>query len=324
MHHRPFIAALCLFTVGSALAASGTAPTRPENAKRVPAPSANVNVHIYELGAVDGVPAFALATKPDVDAPNVCSSHKVLIQAPVDAFSSQRASALFNLAAQRLFQLCGGKVLMGKQPRDGEPRLRDAVMGEWLDAAGFQAALAQQNSKTVFTQRVDLVSSAPARDDDGEARQQTHLRNMTTMADANLPRLKALFAKYRIDAWVPLADLAKNPFAWSGKTILSAARPERALSENEMSVTDPRARGYDAASVVLTAATAGQWTDASRLVVMQPGGRYQGKTDQAAVAKLIEALPCKETDCQDLLLIPGLPTKPGMPPLRMLASGEKL
>ena len=322
MHHHRFIAALGLFIAGSVLAAA--APTRPENAQLVAPLSANVNVRIYELGPVDGVPAFALATKPDIDVPNVCSSHKVLIQAPADAFSNQRASALFNLAAQRLYQLCGGKVLMGKQPRDSEPRLRDAVMGEWLDAAGFQAALAQQNSKIVFTQRVELVSSAPARNDEWEERQKTHLRAMTAMADVNLPRLQALFAKYRIDAWVPIAELEKNPFAWSGKTVLSAAQPGRALSESELAVSDPRSRGYGAAAIVLTSVPTGQWTDASRLVVLQPSGRYQGKADQPAVAKLLEALPCKETDCQDLLLIPGPPAKPGTPALRMLASGEKL
>lgn len=320
MNRHFLIATLCLFTAGAALAVS--APTRPENAKLVTTASSAVNV--YELGAVDGVPAFALAIKPDGNTPNVCSSHKVLIQAPGDAFSNQRASALFNLAAQRLFQLCGGKVLMGKQPRDSEPRLRDAVMGEWLDAAGFQAVLAQQNSKTVFTQRVELVSPAPARNDEWDERQKTQLRTMTAMAEANLPRLRSLFGKYKIDAWVPLADLAKNPFAWSGKTVLSAARPQRAMSESEMAVSDPRARGYDAASLVLTSASAGQWNDDSRLVVLQPGGRYQDKADQAAVAKLLESLPCKEVDCQDLLLIPGPPAKPGMPALRVLTSGEKL
>jgi len=311
-----FAALLCGLLSGAALAAAYEVPSLP-----IPAGSDSQN-RLYPLGKIDGfsVYGFRRSRVSQPEPKMVCACDSVVLVAGRQQMDNERATGLLKQAAKKLYTACDKKIVYG----GGGDSVRTVLHGLWFDDELFK--LFRIDEYDVDVRPLLEIRSIPLDDKVSAQDQQLldHWRKMEPTLKANEARMKGWFDKHNAAAWVPMGDFATNPFKYSGKVIVTAVRMERAMSASVVAVSEPRGNGYGAESAILTGTDVSRWADGGHLVVIKPSGRYQNDEKAPASGQVLDFAVCKETDCNDLRVIPDPQPKPGLPAVRVLTAGERL
>jgi hypothetical protein len=263
----------------------------------------------FALGEVNGFPAFALVYRTGQEAlPPVCAAHKLLVQA--DKGTPEIAKTMKQAVISFLAH-CDGKIWAAKPVPGQEPRLRSYMPVEQFDAVGIKYIVADARSEvrghsfmSSSIQFAELPNGSAtlaraaqktAQDD----KQRAHHAALQPSYRANALQLQQWFSQHSLHAFVSLTDIARNPFAYEQKTVLTIASFDRANSATEVLLSEPR----EYYSMLLQNTQAREWKEGGYLVIAQVQGRTAEKSN-LAVAKALQHIACKEFDCRDLLLVP--------------------
>lgn len=309
-------------TPAQAQVSPGNTGNTGNNADIRPLPSSKAeqpSTQIFPLGQIDGQAVFASSRQRafKYQPGAICLSDSVLIKADPATLDKARATPVLIKAAQKLYHdLCRQKM---------KPDWRDFLTGFVLDEPNFQRLLNDETHDEYRPAHSVHIPLPPEKLIEQQQKAQAHWNSVMPALKANEAHLKALFTTHRIAAWVDLSDCARNPFTYADQTIMTVARLQRALSSDTVMVVEPtRHNHYGISSVVLTGVKAGEWSPAvSRLVVMKPTGRYKGDETQPASAEVVAVQDCKDVRCDDLLSLHDPAAPDGLPPVRLLKTGQK-
>jgi hypothetical protein len=273
-------------------------------------PAGNTPRHsTYSLGKVAGLPTFALVYRTGQEQAPVCAAHKLLVQADK---GTADISNIMQQAVIAYLAYCDGKVLADKQVPGLSPRLRTFMHVEQYDAEGVQLSVADARGEVAarsYMSRGFQFAELPngsatlARAAQKVAQHEKQLAFHAALQPtyrSNAQQLRQLFTQHNISAFVSVTDIARNPFTYEQKTILTLAQFERANSASEVRLSEPNS--YD--SILLQNTTSRDWVAGSYLVVAQILGRNSQERNTQSIAKDLQHIPCKEFDCRDLLQIP--------------------
>jgi hypothetical protein len=265
----------------------------------------------YALGEVAGLPVFAVVYHSEQELRPVCAAHKLLVQA------DKGTSDISNIMQQAVIAFlahCDGKVLADKQVPGISPRLRPYMHIEQYDAEGIQLTVADArdsvNARSFMSRSIQFAelpngSATLARTAQKVAQEDKTLARHAALQptyQANARQLRQWFSQHSISAFASVTDIARNPFTYEQKTVLTLAHFDRANSASEVRLSEPN--GYYGDAMLLQNTAARDWVEGSYLVVAQVLGRNTTEKNTLALAKDIQHIPCKEFDCRDLLQIP--------------------
>jgi hypothetical protein len=301
------IALLLILAVGASCQAQALKP------ELVSPPAGNAPRHAtYSLGKVAGMPIFALVYRATgQESPPVCAAHKLLVQA------DKGTSDISNIMQQAVIAFlvhCDGKILADKQVPGLSPRLRAHMQVEQYDAEGIQLTVADArglvSARAYMSRGVQFAELPNGSATLGRAAQKA-AQDEKTLArhaalqptyKANAQQLSQWFNQHSISAFVSVTDIARNPFTYEQKMVLTLAHFDRANSASEVRLSEPN--GYYGDAILLQNTAARDWVEGSYLVIAQVLGRNTSEKNTQAIAKDVQHIACKEFDCRDLLQIP--------------------
>jgi hypothetical protein len=300
---------LMLILAASAACQAQAQALKPE---LVNPPAGNTPRHAtYALGKVAGFSTFALVYRTEQESRPVCAAHKLLVQA------DKGTNDISNIMQQTVITFlahCDGKILADKQVPGLSPRLRTYMHVEQYDADGVQLTVADargQVSARAYTSRSIQFAELPngsatlARAAQKTAQDEKTLARHAALQpayQANAQQLRKWFSQHSVSAFASVTDIARNPFTYEQKTVLTLAHFDRANSASEVRVSEPN--GYYGDAMLLQNTSASDWVEGSYLVIAQVLGRNATEKNTQAIAKDLQHIPCKEFDCRDLLQIP--------------------
>jgi hypothetical protein len=265
----------------------------------------------YSLGKVSGLPTFAVVYRTGQEQSPVCSAHKLLVQA--DKGTNDISNTMQQVVIAFLAH-CDGKILLDKQVPGLSPRLRSFMHVEQYDAEGVQLVVADARgtvgarsfmSRSIQFAELPNGSATLARAAQKVAQNEKQLAHHAALQPtyrANAQQLRQWFTQHNISGFVSVTDIARNPFTYEQKTVLTLAHFDRANSASEVRVSEPN--GYYGDAMLLQNTQSRDWAEGSYLVIAQVLGRNTTETNTQAIAKDVQHFACKQFDCQDLLQIP--------------------
>ncbi len=311
---------------------------QPQVPKLIPAGAnvaeSNQTNDVFTWGLVDGYPFFTSAykLKGKVSA-NPCASDRGYIVAKEGAFKAEELSAfnpekvessftkLTRKAALTVHDYCDGKVVDDRVAEGKAPILRKGFQIAWHTPKEMKAVIDTRSGsdsdlpsryvsfEDIPNSRASQVKTAKEAQQKTEeqARIEARYNSILTRLEANAARLSEWFNIYRIDEFVSIGKIAKNPFAYEGKTLLTVGRFAEAISGKEVLIREARLdRDYAYGELVVSPTLASQWTDTGYLMVVKVKGRYEDndRYGKPALASVLQTFACKEENCRNDLYLP--------------------
>ncbi len=146
-----------------------------------------------------------------------------------------------------------------------------------------------------------------------QARRQQEAKTAQAEREATLARLKTFFDRHGGQAWVPLGQVAQNPFRYADQVVVGAARLVEVVSPTQ-AIVEPV--GGDWSRLLVEGRGIAQWEPGSRILAVKPRGRLEAPDKNQGLVRLelvgVEA--CKAGNCADWLDVGRNVIQPGWRP----------
>lgn len=230
----------------------------------------------------NGMKTVVQASTPGFAAVDMCKPERVLVIASaVDQYSQDE------LAKKDLLK--SFKVYQGVCPKTENVKL--LLVGE---SGGKEVKIAAtvvlENNKPTLTAYENSLSSQLA-EQQARAQEQAEAEQQ---AQALKEKLNAKLQSNSVQALVNTASLDKNPFLWTGKTVIFEGALERMLSPSEALVNAP----VYSPSIYVANVTPELFTQKGMLFIVKVAGKGElYAKGQYAEATFVEAINCQDENC---------------------------
>lgn len=276
---------------------------------------------VFELGdlpaagGIGGARLNAIAGFEMTDYASACRPDSLYITAPSAQGLEQDDSvqALMRGALNQLRKRCGAAwAVTGKGGRASA-----GLRVQLLDKHDLTPDRYQNLPDAVATGYVPMEGDGPVQNYNNRAanrvKQQQEAQSAQAERDATLARLKGFFDRSGGQAWVPLGQVAQNPFRYADQVVVGAARLVEVVSPT-LAIVEPV--GGDWSRLLVEGRGIAQWEPGSRLIAVKARGRLEAPDKHQGLVRLelVAVETCKTGHCGDWLDVGRNVLQPGSRP----------
>ncbi|MDR2990515.1 MAG: hypothetical protein LBU72_01035 [Burkholderiaceae bacterium] len=274
---------------------------------------------IFDLGALpaqSGIPAARLKVEATSDLthyPDPCAPRTVWVtNAPAAAITADSAAqALLTAAVAKLKAHCGAQ-LDEQKKRQGSPGGPNYLQVRVVSTPDLESDRYGNPGPEIARAFVPLSPGEAIEGYSNQAASQQRQQQQKTQDQAerqtNAQRLRAFFKAHQAQGWADLEDIARNPFRYSGRVVVTAVQLSKVISPTRATVYAEDDDGWVRAYAVVDGQAVAQWQPGARLLAVRVIGRIKDDNfwrDEAAQLQLVGSQACKERGCTDWLRLPA-------------------